>query len=514
MGNYLIGVDVGTTGTKAMILDRQGKIYGKGYGEYPCHYPHPNWVEQDVDLLIEETFKACKQAVIASGLDPKEIEAVGFSCQRATFTLVDQDNNAIENIFYGWQDNRGGEILAEVMEKMDPDTFFKSTGMPMTPTFTFLKLLWIMKNQPERYAKTKYLAMMPDYVQYRFGADDFYCEMTNACTSGYFDPNTMDWADNVIDALGIDKSRLPKLVKPGEIVGKISAEVAEKTGLAVGTLLVAGSGDQQCAAIGAGVIEDGFASLTLGTAGLLVVGTENLVLKDVPGVMATSSAALGLYNLEGIQLGAASSYRWVRDELADLEVALGKKTAVDPYEIMDLHIKKSPVGSKGIIFMPYLCGSGYPYWNPDAKGIFAGITFAHSKSDMIRSVMEGITMESKDMYETMKKSGVELKQLAITGGATKSAAWRQVIADMFGVPIRKLEIPDATIVGAAVIAGVGAGWFADVSEGVKTMVRYTDTIEPIAENVEKYNELYEIYKNLYVTLSSNGVYDQFAKLGL
>lgn len=512
MDKYLIGVDVGTTGTKAMILNREGKIFGTGYGEYPCNYPNPNWVEQDVELLVAETYKACKQAVTASGLDPKEIEAVGFSCQRATFTLVDENNEAIENIFYGWQDNRGAEVLEEAMALVDPDTFFKSTGMPMTPTFTFNKLFWLMKKRPELYAKTKYIAMMPEYIQYCFGADDFYCEMTNACTSGYFDPNTMDWADNIIDAFRMDKAKLPKLVKPGDIVGKITPDVAEKTGLAVGTLLVAGSGDQQCAAIGAGVIEDGYASLTLGTAGLLVVGTKNLVLEDVPGVMATSSASLGLFNLEGIQLGAASSYRWARDELAEIEMTFGKKINVDPYEIMDYHIQKSPVGSKGILFMPFLTGSGYPYWNPDAKGIFAGITFSHSKSDMIRSVMEGITLESKDMYETMKKSGVILKQLAITGGATKSAAWRQIIADMFGVSIRKLEIPDATIVGAAVIAGVGTGWFKDVTEGVNSMVRYTETIEPISENVAKYNEIYAIYKNLYMALNTNGIYLQFAQL--
>ncbi|MBI4856096.1 MAG: hypothetical protein HY818_05070 [Acetobacterium woodii] len=512
MGKYLIGIDVGTTGTKAMILDKEGKIYGKGYGEYPCNYPNSNWVEQDVDLLVEETYKACKQAVTVSGLDPKEIEAVGFSCQRATFTLVDKNNEAIENVFYGWQDNRGAEILEDAMAIIDPDTFFKSTGMPMTPTFTFIKLLWLMKKRPELYEKTKYVAMMPEYIQYCFGADDFYCEATNACTSGYLNPNTMDWADNIIDAFGIDKEKLPKLVKPGDIVGKVTPAVAEKTGLAVGTLLVAGSGDQQCAAIGAGVIEDGYASLTLGTAGLLVVGTKKLVLEDVPGVMATSSALLGLFNLEGIQLGAASSYRWARDELAEIEVAFGKKIGMDPYEVMDYHIQKSPVGAKGIVFMPFLTGSGYPYWNPEAKGIFAGITFAHSKSDMIRSVMEGITLESKDMYENMKKSGVILKQLAITGGATKSEAWRHIIADMFGVPIRKLEIPDATIVGAAVIAGVGAGWFKDVTEGVSSMVRYLETIEPIPENVKRYNEIYDIYKNLYTALNENSLYAQFAKL--
>ncbi|MGL4606584.1 MAG: FGGY-family carbohydrate kinase [Eubacteriaceae bacterium] len=512
MGKYLMGIDVGTTGTKAMILDKKGKIYGTGYGEYPCQYPNPNWVEQDVDLLVNETYKACNQAVKSSGLDPKEIEAVGFSCQRATFVLVDEKNEPIENIFYGWQDNRGAEILEEAMKIVDPDTFFKTTGMPMTPTFTYAKLLWIMKNQPERYLKTKVVALMPEYIQYCFGADDFYCEMTNACTSGYLDPQKMDWADDVINSFGIDKNKLPQLVKPGTVVGKVTPKVSEKCGLAEGTLLIAGSGDQQCAAIGAGVIEDGFASLTLGTAGLLVVGTENLVLEDVPGVMATSSAALGLFNLEGIQLGAASSYRWMRDELADVEVALGKKVGVDAFELMDYHIQKSPVGSKGIVFMPYLTGAGYPYWNPDAKGVFAGLTFAHTKSDMVRSVMEGITLESKDMYETMKKSGVVLKQLAITGGATKSASWRQIIADMFGVPIRKLEVADATIVGAAVIAGFGAGWFIDVSDGVNQMVRYTETIDPIPENVETYNKRYEIYKNMVTALTESGVYSQFANL--
>ena len=156
MGKYLIGIDVGTTGTKAMILDKKGQIYGKGYGEYPCNYPSPNWVEQDVDLLVEETFKACKQAVTSSGLDPKEIEAVGFSCKRATFTLVDNNNQAIDNIFYGWQDNRGAEILEEAMALVDPDTFFRSTGMPMAPTFTFIKLLWLIKKRPELYEKAKY----------------------------------------------------------------------------------------------------------------------------------------------------------------------------------------------------------------------------------------------------------------------------------------------------------------------------------------------------------------------
>jgi xylulokinase len=179
---------------------------------------------------------------------------------------------------------------------------------------------------------------------------------------------------------------------------------------------------------------------------------------------------------------------------------------------MDYHLQKSPVGANGVVFMPFLIGSGYPYWNSEAKGLFAGLKFSNTKSDMIRSVMEGITMESKDMYETMKASGVVIKSLAITGGATKSTTWRQIIADMFNVEIKRLKVSDATILGAAVLAGVGAGLFKSAEEGVAQLVHYTDKIQPIAENVAKYNAIYAVYKNMYNACNEKGIYTQLSAL--
>jgi xylulokinase len=250
----------------------------------------------------------------------------------------------------------------------------------------------------------------------------------------------------------------------------------------------------------------------LGTAGLLVVGSDELMLEDKSGfLMVPSSGALGTYELEGIQLGAASSYRWIRDTLCQLETAYGESVDIDPYVVMNSHIEKSSPGANGLIFLPFLVGSGYPYWNPAAKGCFVGIDFSTTKSDMLRSVMEGITLESKDMYEKMKSTGVEIDSLTVTGGATKSEIWRQIIADMFGITINILEVADATIIGAAVLGGVGAGVFSDVKDGVSKMVKFKDTVEPVSENVALYNKIYAAYVDAYDALAPE-VFGEICKL--
>jgi xylulokinase len=511
MTNYLVGIDVGTTGSKAMVLDLAGNVMGSGYGEYSCLYPKQNWVVQDAELVIQKTFAACKEAVQNSGVAPAQIASVGFSTQRATFMLLDEDKQVLDGILYGWQDNRGASELEYITSKIPAAELYKIAGMPVTPTFSLEKIIWIMHNTPEKYRKARYIAQLPDYVMYRFGAADLYGD-TNAGCTGMIDLKNLTWSQKILDIFNIDAAKLPKLVSPGTVIGKVSPAVAEKTGLLAGTVLSSGTGDQQCAAIGAGVVQDGYASLTLGTAGLLVVGAKEIALEKSPGLMVTASGSSGLYELEGIQLGAASSYRWARDVLAGLERGFGGEIGLDPYNLMEHHINKSPVGANGVLFMPFLMGSGYPYWDSEAKGLFAGLKFSNTKSDLIRAVMEGITLESKDMYETIKASGVVIKSLAITGGATKSAAWRQIIADMFNAEIRRLKVSDATIIGAAVLAGVGAQIFKDAAQGVAKMVSYTDVIKPISENVVKYDEIYQIYRNLYEALAQKYVYRQLSAL--
>ena len=509
---YLVGLDVGTTGAKAMVLDLTGKIISSGYREYPCIYPNKGWVEQDSELLVEKSFEACREAVSRSGVDIGEIKAVGFSVQRGTFGLLDENNQVLDNRFYVWQDNRAASEIEYIKKIMPEKELYNIQGQPVTPTFSLEKLVWLQRNEPHKLEQAKRFALVSDYVMYRFGVDDIYTEVTNAGCSAMLDIVNLKWSGKILAAFGLKESLLPKLVKPGQAIGKINRQTAVLSGLKEGTLLCTGSGDNQCGALGAGVVKPGNASMSLGTSGVLVVADTKPVFVDNMGLMVNPSSVYGIFQMEGIQLGAASSYKWARDNLAVFEKVFGQESGIDSYTLMEKHLEKTPAGANGVIFMPFLMGSGYPYWNPEASGLFAGVSLSTTKSDLIRAVMEGITFESKDMYENMKKSGVIANCITIIGGATKSPVWRQMIADMFNVQVRRLKISDATIIGAAILAGVGAGLFSDPEEGVAKMVHFTDEVEPIAGNVEKYNQIYQVYKKLYQVNNENGIYSDLAKL--
>jgi xylulokinase len=498
MAAYLMGIDIGTTGANALLFDTDGNALGGGYREYPSVYPAEHQVEQDADLLVESAFEVCRQTLRQAKIDPQEVLAVSMSSQRATFGLLDADDRIIGGRFYGWQDNRALSVLPDIEAKISAAELYQLTGMPLAPTFSLEKLVWIKKHQPERYAQARKVVFPADYVLYHFGADSVRTEVTCACCSGMIDVHTLEWSDRVLGALDLDRAKFTPLVRPGTVVGKISRAAAQKSGLAEGTLLVCGTGDQQSAAIGAGVVDHGRASLTLGTAGLLVVGTRQLELAKSPGLMAVSSGRIGLYELEGIQLGAASCYRWIRDTFfhSDVSEAREAPAKANLYERMEQLLHQSRPGANGLVFLPFLSGAGYPRWDPLASGMFSGLRFSHSPADMMRAVLEGVVLESFDMYQQMKKAGVVISSLAVTGGAMESPVWRQTIADVFGMEIHPLQVPNATLVGAAIFAGIGAGVFRDVAEGVAKTVRFAEPVQPVPENLEVYRARYETYKHL------------------
>lgn len=491
----LVGIDVGTTGSKAIVTDSEGHILGSGYKEYTCTYPNPNWVEQKASDLMTGAFTACSEAIKASGVTPSDIKAISFSAQRATFGLMDNSNNIINDCLYVWQDNRAASIMGELQEKMDPVKLYNIGGQPVTPTFTLEKLLWIQKYQPELLEKTKTLIMIPGLAAYAFGADELTADQANACCSSLLDIHTGTWSTEIITTYGLDKNIFPEVVKPGTVIGKVSAKAAKASGLSEGTLIVSGSGDNQCGALGAGVTKEGEASMSLGTSGVLVVGTEKPLLKDDMALMVANALVENLYEAEAIQLGAASSYRWLRDTLCQSEVTRGQAINQDPFTLMEEHVVKSPPGANGTVFLPYLSGAGYPTWESSFAGSFHGIRFNTTRSDMVRSVMEGITLESKDMYESLKDSGVKIDVLTIIGGATKSPTWRQMIADMFKTNVRTLQNPDATLLGAVILAGYGAGTYHSLSEGVERIVRFSEIIEPCSNRSAIYDQVYQNFKN-------------------
>jgi xylulokinase len=477
MGKYVLGVDIGTTGSKAMVLDLDGNILGSASCEYPLEYPEANAVEIKADYLMENVYDVVAEAVKKSGADKNDIVSLSFSVQRATFCLLDEKLEPIENRFYVWLDNRAEVIMEEIYGRMDRKYMFCITGQPITRTYSVEKLYWIKKYHPDIYNKTKYFALVDAYAMWKFGGDRFVTETSNAMVSGMMDVRNLQWNKEVMTALDLRFDILPPLLGPGKVAGKVSAEIAARTGLAEGTLIVGGSGDQQAAAMGAAVIEDGSMSLTLGTVGELVVGLAKPNFAQLENLMIPSTPELGIFEIEGNQISGATCYRWARDVLCPVEVALGKEMGKDPFVMMEDYINKSVPGSNGVIFQAALFGTGYPTNSGEATASFLGLKSSHTRADLVRSVMEGITLETRFIYEAIKATGVKLKDsITITGGATKSPGWRQIIADVLNCRLLTLEVADASIIGVGILAAIGAGLFTDTKEGVARMVRTKDEI--------------------------------------
>jgi xylulokinase len=514
MGKYVVGIDVGTTGSKAMVFDLKGNVIGKGYREYKLSEPKPNWVEVGAQFLMDITFEAVKDAVADSKVPNSEIDSIGFSVNRSSFCLVDENLKAIDDKFYVWLDSRAESIMAEMNGKISAAKRNEITGMPGFNIFAAAKYYWVKQNEPETYKKTKYFSTVGSYVMYGFGADKFAVEISDGTVSGLMDVRTLGWNKELADALGFDLAKFPPLCKPGEVVGTIKADVAAKTGLAVGTKIVAGSGDQQLAAMGAGVIRDGAVSLTIGTFGLLAIGLAKPDFAALEGLMIPCSPVLGVFEVEGPQTSGATCYRWLRDTLCAEDAAEAEKKGVDPYVLMsEKYISKSAPGSNGVIFYSALFGSGYPTWDTNATGMFLGLRNTHTKADMVRSVMEGITLEARRILEGVLAAGVQMDDvITVTGGASKSPEWRQIIADIMNRNIRTLDVADAAVLGAAGLAAIGAGLLKNVEEVVGSMVRFGKVYKPIPANVAVYNRVAEVYKAAYDGLKSTGVFTKLADI--
>ncbi len=510
---YVMGVDIGTTGTKAMIFDLAANVAGVGYREYLAKTPQPDWFEFDAEDLIAKTFEACREAIEKSGLSADAIAAVSFSTQRATVGFIDEKDEVIENIMYSWQDNRAFDE-AEYMKSVLPEReIVRITGMPVTQTYAISKVLWVRKHKPEQFKKAKKIVLLSDLLMKRFGAKEYYSDWGNASCFGLMDMRAREWSGKLLSAFGLQGELFAKPIPSGTDLGYVSEAAASLSGLTVSTKLIAGSGDQSCGALGAGVIKKGIAEMTIGTAGHLISYIDEPIDSEETTRMMTVNAAIpGNYELNGIQLSAASIYRWFRDHFAALQKEQGGRQGVDPYVLINAMAEKSKPGSNGLVLLPYLAAVGSPHWDVDATGVLLGLTLRHTTGDVARAFMEGCIYEMREIVETMKNCGVEFKELRITGGASKSPLWRQIMADILNLPLRRLVVSDATVLGAAIIAAYGMGAFASIEEGAGHMVKLEETILPIKENAKKYEELYRLFQKTYQTLAGSGVFGKLRQI--
>jgi len=504
----LLGIDVGTSGSKALLIDENGNVIQSWTEEYPLHIPYPGWSEQDPEDWWKATKKAIQMIIKNSGISPKDIKGIGLTGQMHGSVFLDANGNVIRRAIL-WNDQRTAKQCDEIVERVGGIERLLELTLNLALTgFTAPKILWLRENEPENYEKVRKVLLPKDYIRYRL-TGEYASEVSDASGTLLFDVKNRRWSKEMLSLLEIPEDWMPRVYESPEITGKVLQSVAEEIGLVPGIPVVGGGGDQAAQAVGTGIVRNGIVSVTLGTSGVVFAHLESPQREKEGKLHTFCHAVPGKWHTMGVMLSAGGSFRWFRDAFGDTEISLSKWTGKDPYEFLTLEAGKVARGSEGLIFLPYLTGERTPYPDPLARGVFVGISLRHTKPYFVRSLLEGVSFGLRDSLELIKGLGIEIKEIRASGGGARSPLWRQILADIFGTPIVTINVTEGAAYGAALLAGVGVGIFDSVESACDTTIKVVTREEPNEKNLKAYEELYGLYKELYPIMK-----DYFRKLAL
>jgi len=497
-----MGIDAGTSGIKAIVLDDKGNLLGVGYHECNLTTPKPNWVEQNPEDWWKACSAAAAQAAANSGCG-KEIKAIGFSGQMQGCTLMDKNMQPLSNCMI-WLDQRSSKEAEYLSQIMDKQEMLSITGSFCLPSFWAAKLHWLKANQPNLYEQIDTVLFTKDYLRYRM-TGEVATEVSDASLTFLLDLNTRQWSDRMFEVTGLPRSIVPdRVLESQDVAGYLLPEVAEAWGMTAGIPVVAGGGDQPVGGVGCGVIKPGIISATIGTSGVVFGCCDKPFVDQQRRAMNSLCHSVPeLYSFLGCTLGAGGSFKWMRDTLfADKKVALAAE-GKDVYDYMTGLAAAAPVGCEGLVFLPYLNGESTPHVDPNARGVFFGMSYRSDLGCLCRSVMEGVTFSLRDTIEIIKETnGLNITEVRAMGGGAKSALWRQIQADIYNATVVTMNMEEGPAAGAAILAAVGSGHFSSVEEGCNSILKIATRTDPIAKNVEMYDEYYKTYRQLYKDLKS------------
>jgi xylulokinase len=505
INQYVLTIDVGTTNCKTLLIDNKGDIAARVSYEYPVAGPKPGWSEQDPEVWWTTVKRSIRE--IVSRVDSKAIEAVGLSGQMHGLVILDNGGNVLRPAIL-WNDQRSAPQCEEVYELVGgKDGLLKYTNNPMLPGYTGGKLLWVREHEPKIYGQTAKFFLPKDYIRYRL-TGDIATDVSDASGTGLFNVKQRRWAYDLIDLLGLSGDWFPKVRESSDFVGSIGSVVASETGLNPATPVTTGGGDAVMQTVGGGATNSDVALIVIGTGGNVTVSVPHCIENPAATLQIFCHVLPEQWVAMGVTLSAGNSLKWFRDTLGGLEMAVAAHLETDPYEILGQEAARSPLGSRGLLFLPYLQGERCPYPDASARGSFVGLGLYTKKADMVRSVMEGVTFSLRDVLELILQAGVNPSRIHSSGGGSASPLWRQIQADIFNRVVTTLDhSEDASAVGAGVVAGVKAGFWPSVEEAVE-VIKARTVDQPIRENVEKYNALFLTYKNLYPALKPS--FDELA----
>lgn len=497
---YILGVDLGTSGTKTVLFDKTGKKIASSTVEYELFTPKNGWAEQDPNDWLNATISTIKHVVQKSGVAKEDIKGLGISGQMHGLVMVDKNGDVIRNAIL-WCDGRTGVECAEITEKVGKERLIEISANPALTGFTAGKVVWVKKHEPENYAKCYKMLLPKDYVRFKL-TGNYGAEVSDASGTNLFDINTKEWSKEILDKLEVDINLLPEIKNSVDVAGKITDKIAEQTGLSTDTLVCYGAADNAAAAIGTGVVSTGKAFTTIGTSGVIFVHSDKPLIDKKGRVHTFCSAVPDKYTLMSCTLSAGMSLKWFRDNFCNEEISVAKHLNKDSYDIINEGVANIPIGSDKLIFLPYLMGERSPILDEKSRGVFFGLNTIHTKYHMLRAIMEGVMFSQWHCLDVIRELGVSTNLMYACGGGAKSDLWRAMMADMYNVDVTTVKNEEGPALGVAILATVACGMYKSVEDACEVMVEEKEKVAP-TNNCLEYKKYYEIYKNLYLALATS-----------
>lgn len=498
---YLIGVDLGTSGTKTVLFDENGKTVASVTEEYPLYQPRNGWAEQDPADWWNAAAATIKTVVTQSGVSPDSIAGVGISGQMHGLVMLDGQGEVLRRSII-WCDGRTTKQCAEITEKVGAARLIEITANPALTGFTAGKILWVRENEPEIYKNCRHILLPKDYIRYKL-TGVYATEVSDASGMNLLDVPNRRWSEEVLDRLGIDGSLLAKVYESCDVTGGITAKAAAITGLREGTPVVGGAGDNAAAAVGTGVVETGKAFTTIGTSGVIFAHADKVSIDPAGRVHTFCAAVPGAWTVMSCTLAAGLSLKWFRDTFcaAEMQTAAGMDT--DPYVLMDKQAARVPIGANRLLYLPYLMGERSPILDEHSRGVFFGLSAIHTRADMLRAVMEGVVYSQRECLDVLREMGIAPQEMLACGGGGSSPLWRQMLADVYGCPVTTVSSKEGPALGAAILAGTGAGVYQSVEDGCRKVIQANPPQNPDSGDSAKYEPYYKLYRSLYPALKES-----------
>lgn len=475
-----IGIDLGTSAVKLLLMDGAGKIQKIVSKEYPLYFPNPGWSEQNPEDWYTQSLEGLKELI--ADCDKSQVAGISFGGQMHGLVILDKEDRVIRPAIL-WNDGRTAKETDYLNQEIGKDKLSAYTANIAFAGFTAPKVLWVKNQEPENFARIEKLMLPKDYLAYRLSGT-FCTDVSDASGMLLFDVKNKCWSKEMMEICGIKETQLPKIFESYEAVGTLKPELAAELGLSDKVKIAAGAGDNAAAAVGTGTVGDGSCNISLGTSGTIFISSEKFGV-DANNALHSFAHADGHFHLMGCMLSAASCNKWWMDEILKTRDYAGEQK-----EIREL-------GNNNVFFLPYLMGERSPHNNPNARGTFMGMTMDTTREDMTQAVLEGVAFALRDSFEVAKSLGIHIDRTKICGGGAKSPLWRQMIADIFNIRVDIPESEEGPAMGGAMLAAVACGEYASVEEAAEKIVKIVDMVEPVPENAARYEKQYQKFRQIY-----------------